>query len=127
MMLRAVSLLAVLSACSAIIKVPDIPLVHIAREPDGTETVFTGFIKPKMDFSSTFSTRSNSGIECQGQSSNKGAMTMSCTNGWRASITVPKGVYGKPDGRYADVANGTGVAVGWGDGADVALLRSLFE
>jgi len=126
MKMTSMSLLGLLSACSAIIQVPDIPMVQIVREPSGAETVLTGFIEPKMDFSSTFVTSSDKGIECQGSSSNKGAMTVSCTNGWQMSFAVPKELYGKPEGSYAEIVDGIGIAVGWGEQADEALLRGLF-
>jgi len=126
MKMKSMSLLGLLSACSAIIQVPDIPMVQIVREPSGAETVLTGFISPQMDFSSTFVTSSDKGIECRGSSSNKGAATVDCTNGWRMNFTAPKELYGKPDGSYATISDGIGVAVGWGEQADEAVLRSLF-
>jgi hypothetical protein len=125
MMILGAAGIAALTACSPVL-VTGIPLTNILREPDGTETVLQGRIQPLPDFSSTFVTRSESGIECRGTSSNQGVMAIRCTNGWAINVTAPKGLYGKPNGSYADVVDGIGVAVGWGNQADVAHVRSLF-
>lgn len=102
-----------------------IPLVNVIREPNGKETVLSGSIQPKMDFSSTFSTRSADGIECTGQFNSLGRGAVNCTNGWKLNLTIPKGKYGTLSGSYAETDNGIGAAVGWGKDANADLLRSI--
>lgn len=58
-----------------------IPLANVIRQPDGTETVFIGKIQPRMDFSSSFETKSANGIACSGEFDNRGVGSISCTNG----------------------------------------------
>ena len=126
---RAVCLasLAVLStACAGQGPLDGIPLVNVIRAPDGSETVLSGQIQPKMDFSSTFSASDGRGLDCSGSFSSRGAGVMNCTNGWSVPISVPKGLYGQRNGSYLAGSDGIGVAVGWGAEADAARLRGLF-
>ena len=102
-----------------------IPLVNVIREPSGKETVLTGLIHPKMDFSSTFVVSSADGLDCNGQFNNAGVGAMTCTNGWALALQVPKEKYGTMTGSYAEVVDGIGAAVGWGDEANAAFLRGL--
>lgn len=87
--------------------------------------MLTGKIQPRMNFTSSFSTRSEDGIECSGEFSNRGVGTVECTNGWRLNLQIPKELYGTLDGRYVETIDGVGSAVGWGNQADPALLRPL--
>ena len=103
-----------------------IPLANVIRQPDGTETVFTGTIQPRMDFSSSFETRSADGILCTGDFNNRGVGAIACTNGWVLNLTIPQGKYGTLNGSYVEASNGIGSAVGWGTEANPAMLRSLF-
>lgn len=102
-----------------------IPLVNVIREPSGKETVLTGTIQPKMDFTSTFSTRSADGIECRGEFSNRGVGTVNCTNGWQLALQIPSNLYGTMNGSYVEAVDGIGTAVGWGSDADAEKLRKL--
>ena len=102
-----------------------IPLVNVIREPSGKETVLTGKIQPRMNFTSTFSTRSADGIECRGEFSNRGVGTIECTNGWKLAQEIPTNLYGTMNGSYVDTVDGIGAAVGWGSEADAELLRNL--
>lgn len=102
-----------------------IPLVNIIREPSGRETVLTGTIQPRMNFTSSFTTRSSNGIECEGEFSNRGVGTVVCTNGWRLNLEIPPNLYGTLDGSYVETVDGIGSAVGWGSEADADLLRNL--
>lgn len=103
-----------------------IPLVNVIRQPDGTETVFTGLIQPRMDFSSSVATRSADGVACNGEFNNRGVGAISCTNGWKLNLTIPQDKYGTLNGSYIEANAGIGSAVGWGTEANPDLLRSLF-
>lgn len=103
-----------------------IPLVNVIREPNGTETVLVGTIQPRMNFTSTFSTRSADGIECSGEFDNRGRGTIRCTNGWALNLTIPQDSYGTLNGSYVEAVDGIGSAVGWGSQADPAIVRALF-
>jgi hypothetical protein len=102
-----------------------IPLVNIIKEPNGNETVLSGKIQPRMNFTSSFSARSDSGVECSGEFNNRGAGTVSCTNGWKLNLQIPQELYGTLNGSYIETVDGIGSAVGWGSQADAALLRTL--
>jgi hypothetical protein len=102
-----------------------IPLVNIIREPSGQETVLVGTIQPRMNFTSTFSTSSETGIECGGEFNNRGVGSVICTNGWRLNLEIPTDLYGTLNGSYVQTVDGIGSAVGWGSEADTELLRSL--
>ena len=102
-----------------------IPLVNVIREPSGKETVLVGLIQPKMDFSSTFTTRSEDGIACSGKFNNRGIGTLNCTNGWVLSLAIPQDKYGTLNGSHVETVGGIGTAVGWGSAANADLLRGL--
>jgi len=101
-----------------------IPLVNVIREPSGKETVLTGTIKPKINFTSTYTSQSDDGIKCSGKFSNRGVGFMNCSNGWKMALTIPKDKYGTVNGSYVETADGIGVATGWGKEANADLLRA---
>ena len=99
--------------------------MNIIKEPNGRETVLTGKIQPRMNFTSSFSARSEGGIEGSGEFSNRGVGSIDCSNGWRLNIVIPADKYGTLNGSYVETIDGIGSAVGWGSQADAQLLRSL--
>ena len=103
-----------------------LPLVSVQHLPDGTELVMTGKILPKMDYSSTFTIRAEDGQSCLGEFSPKGVGTMTCSDGLAMNLVVPKDQYGRTTGAFVHQDGGIGVAVGWGDKADVVTLRGMF-
>lgn len=120
----------ILGACASadrqVALVEGIPVVNIIREPNGTETVLVGRIDPRMDFSSSFTTRSSSGIECAGEFSNRGKGVVRCSNGWVLPLTIPRNKYGTLNGSYVQAVDNIGAAVGWGTDADPEIVRALF-
>ncbi|MGI3187257.1 hypothetical protein [Nioella aestuarii] len=78
-----------------------------------------------MNFTRTFATRSETGIECTGEFSNRGVGTVNCTNGWRLNLAIPTDLYGTLNGSYVETVDGIGSAVGWGNQADADLIRGL--
>ena len=126
----ALALCALLAACSGAadrkVALQDgIPLVNIIREPSGKETVLTGTIQPRINFTSRFSTQSDTGVKCEGAFNNRGIGTIECNNGWRINLAIPSDKYGTLHGTYIETVDGIGTAVGWGDEADADRLRGL--
>jgi hypothetical protein len=104
-----------------------LPLVTVQHAPDGTETVMTGRILPKMNYSSTFALSAEGGSTCSGSFTSTGNGAMTCSDGLSIDISVPSDQYGRTTGAYLVENGGIGVAVGWGDKADAALLRAMFQ
>jgi len=101
-----------------------ISLMNVIREPSGKETILTGKIQPKLDFTSTFISQSQDGIKCAGKFNSRGVGALSCSNGWKMNLKIPKDKYGTLNGSYVETSDGIGVATGWGSEANAELLRS---
>ena len=102
-----------------------IPMVTVIHEPSGKETVLTGSIQPRMDFSSTFAGRSPEGMACDGAFNSRGVGTVTCANGLVMAIAIPKDKYGTLDNSYVQTVDGIGTAVGWGSAANADVLRGM--
>ena len=75
-----------------------------------------------MDFASTFVSQSEDGIKCSGAFNRRGVGSMTCTNGWKMNLAIPKDKYGTLNGTNVETSDGIGVPTGWDSAAHAELL-----
>lgn len=102
----------------------DAPFAAVLRGPAG-ETVLRGQVRLNADGSATLQATSTRGQACGGLFLASGDGVIECDGATPVRLEVPPALYGEASGQGVVRAGETLVALGWGDGAEVAALRAL--